>query len=310
MNALKAPVILNLELTTECPYACSHCYKQRYLGSRSLRLERMKEIILDASAVGVKKILLSGGEPMLYDHLYDVLQLCKDHQIYTCLSTGGYSFQKDTALKIKEAGLGLLYVSLNGSNESVNRFVRDGYQSAIDAIIVAGQIDMPVRVNWVATENVIDDIKELIKLLKRHNVKGIDVLRYKPFDETCDAKYSLKNDSLERLAEIIKKSDFDIAVESCYFELRQLLNMKITNPILKGCSAGRYSLTCNADGFYQPCSHVEGKDNRYLSISDYWRKSKDLVSFRENNRNLPGCEQCAYSDTCLPCLVSSVQCGI
>lgn len=72
--------ILQVHPTRLCNLACAHCYSSSSPGARTmLRPHQITGAIEDAAALGFNVVSLSGGEPLVYDGLEDVIDAA--HQV-------------------------------------------------------------------------------------------------------------------------------------------------------------------------------------------------------------------------------------
>lgn len=300
------PKIVNVELTTECPLRCPQCYKSDKLyEERILPFNHFLEIIDSAREFGCKRVLLSGGEPMVYAQINEAISEVRNRDMEVYLSTGGYGVDKEAVQRISERGLNGLYVSLNGSTEKVNSLSRDGFSSALDVLIKAHSLDLETRINWVARRDNYKDFKKLITLAEELGVSQIDILRDKSFFIDSKERILLKSELLE-IKDTIENYNgmVFIAIESCFFELRSICNQTSRSPLLRGCSAGKYSLSINALGQASPCAHSDESYEDYLnygSLADYWRQSPIVNQFRCIDHTYEICSSCNYCNLCRPC---------
>lgn len=131
---LKVPKIINIELTTVCPYNCCQCYKKNASYTDSIMdIQKLENILEEAYRIGTGKVLFSGGEPLTYPYLEQALLSAKRNKFTVYMSTGGFGIDSNIIKKLKMLELDILYVSLNGSTEEINRTSREGYDCALIA---------------------------------------------------------------------------------------------------------------------------------------------------------------------------------
>ena len=109
---------LRLSVTDLCNYRCRYCMPPEGVVKRPhgdiLSLEELAEIGEAAVACGVRKIRLTGGEPLVRR---GILELCRRLRAIPgleelCLTTNG-SLLKDFAVPLREAGVDRLNISLD-----------------------------------------------------------------------------------------------------------------------------------------------------------------------------------------------------
>ena len=309
-NAYSAPTILNLELTTRCPLRCPQCYCDLRYG-KDLDLNRATEVLTQSAEIGVSYINLSGGETMVYPHLYELLKECSSLGMYAAVALSGYGIDAGTLYKLIDSGVSKIFISLNGSTREISSITRDGHHLAIRALELLAEIGFKnTSVNWVAHQSNIKDFTNVAVLCARMRVKNLVVMAFKP-----DASHNLRSapdgEQFLKLAQDIKRmqkelSDLRIEVERCYSPLRAFLGQKflvnLNIGISKGCGAGRDGVSLNVDGNFTPCRHLDFPEG-YSSLRDYWYKSEVLHTLRmvESSPEEP-CAACRYRANCLSCL--------
>ena len=111
-------------VTNKCMLQCEHCFEWQNLDSKeALSLDNLKEILWKFQNRGIDIVQLSGGEPL--NRLDDVIELMRSAQSGTdfWLLTSGYGLSRKKAVRLKNAGLTGVNISLDHWNEKEhNRF--------------------------------------------------------------------------------------------------------------------------------------------------------------------------------------------
>jgi len=307
-NSYVAPSLLNLELTTRCPLRCPQCYCHLQEG-KDLPLERALEVLEEAARIGVANIALSGGETMMYPHLYELIEKCAFLGLYPSVALSGWGVDESSVKKLIDSGINGVYVSLNGSTEEISRLSRDGHHLAIRTLELFDDFEEKA-VNWVAHSFNIDDFANVAMLCSQYKVKRLVVLVFKPdsshrLDSLPDGE-QLKKFAKELIRLRNEFPDLIIEVESCYSPLRALISQTFwgnsNTGMSKGCGAGRDAASLDIDGNFTPCRHLDFPE-RYSSLQDYWSSSDTLRKIRavEKSPEEP-CAGCRYEPNCLSCL--------
>ncbi|MFA7253599.1 MAG: radical SAM protein [Patescibacteria group bacterium] len=70
----------HLEVTGKCNLRCRYCYNSAFSTpeqlDNELTLEEQLMLISQASTMGCNKFIWSGGEPFIYDHIFDLIEAC------------------------------------------------------------------------------------------------------------------------------------------------------------------------------------------------------------------------------------------
>ena len=111
---------IQIHPTLECNLYCKHCYSESGPQLKtSLNKKIICDVIKDAANLGYSVVSISGGEPLLYDGIEDILEYAKTCGMYTSLTTNGTILDNTHIKKINEH-LDLLAISLDGPPELHN----------------------------------------------------------------------------------------------------------------------------------------------------------------------------------------------
>ena len=88
---LSAPIIVWLEITDKCSLKCKQCFldSKSLNKNNTLSLELLEKIIFELYETGVYKVTITGGEPLLYKELPNLLTLLNVKDIGIRIFTNG-----------------------------------------------------------------------------------------------------------------------------------------------------------------------------------------------------------------------------
>lgn len=176
-----------LDIGKGCNANCNFCYyKERLKERHFLPLETAKYLINSLIQKGIDTIELSGGEPLIYPHLEDVLKYIKKQGINTSIVT---NLSSNKVNSLVEKGLldGIL-ISLHGNESNHNNIVKLKTHKKIMTFIDEFHDKLPIRINTVIEAdgyNLIDTDKFMFPLLISGKVKQWNLL---PLNFWSDAK--------------------------------------------------------------------------------------------------------------------------
>jgi GTP 3',8-cyclase len=186
---------LRISVTDRCNFRCSYCmpkevFDRQYSFLPQSSLLSFEEITRTArlfAAHGVRKLRLTGGEPLLRRHLealIEKLAALRDvdgHPLDITLTTNGTLLARK-ARALKEAGLRRITVSLDALDDAIFQRMNDvGFPVSevlrgIEAALAAGLA--PVKINMVVKRGVNDgEIVPLARHVREHFGSGV-VLRF------------------------------------------------------------------------------------------------------------------------------------
>ena len=162
---------LRISLTDRCNFRCTYCMPRELFGSEHLFLprrelldfEEIERLARIAAGLGVTKLRLTGGEPLLRRDI-DVLiarLAAIDGIDDICLTTNGSLLTEKRAHELAAAGVNRVTLSLDAIDDDVFKAINDvGYPAskvltAIDNAKAAGLT--PVKVNCVIQRGVNED---------------------------------------------------------------------------------------------------------------------------------------------------------
>lgn len=186
---------LRISVTDRCNFRCTYCMPKEvfdqnypYLAHQELlSFEEITRLTSIFSSLGVEKIRLTGGEPLLRKNLEILIEmLAKIHTtvgkpLDLTLTTNGSILRKKAAA-LKAAGLQRLTVSLDGLNDDVFKKMNDvdfPVEDVLDGIAAAQEVGFAnIKVNMVVKKGTNDH--EIIAMAKHFKGSGI-ILRFIEF---------------------------------------------------------------------------------------------------------------------------------
>ena len=158
---------LRISVTDRCNFRCTYCMPRevfdeqyRFLPqSDLLRFEEITRLARIFVGLGIKKIRLTGGEPLVRRNLDDLIRQLATLNVDLTLTTNG-SLLADKAVALKAAGLHRLTVSLDSLDEATFRAMNDadvGVAQVLEGIHAATAAGFsPIKINMVVKRGVND----------------------------------------------------------------------------------------------------------------------------------------------------------
>ena len=201
---------LRISVTDRCNLRCTYCMPREIFGkdfvflprNELLDFEEIERVARLFVQLGVHKIRLSGGEPLMrhgVERLIEKLAKLTDidgQPVDIALTTNGVMLAKK-AQTLKDAGLSRLTVSLDGLSDETFKRMSDSATSVatvLDGISSAQAVGLrPVKVNMVVKRGVNEH--EVIPLLNHFRHTGI-ILRFIEFMDVGSTNGWRMNDVL------------------------------------------------------------------------------------------------------------------
>jgi cyclic pyranopterin phosphate synthase len=159
---------LRISVTDKCNFRCVYCMPKEVFGrghqflpkEQLLTYEELDRLARAFVALGVQKIRLTGGEPLMRRDLDTlVAMLSRDLDVDLTLTTNG-SFLAAQARALKDAGLGRVTVSLDSLDDAVFRSMNDvdfPVAKVLEGISAAAAVGFTVKVNMVVRRGLNED---------------------------------------------------------------------------------------------------------------------------------------------------------
>lgn len=180
---------VRISLTEACNFCCPYCRDEEITASSQYNLVSVEEwmIILESFyKLGIKAVRLTGGEPLLYGPIMELLKGLQEKQWFEDISmTTNGSLLGEYAKELKEKGLHRLNISLDAiDEEEFAKKVGRSHQlhaviEGIEAAIAEG-FD-PIKINTVLMEPMSDEsVRNLLAYVKKWPVVW-RFIEYMPF---------------------------------------------------------------------------------------------------------------------------------
>ena len=186
---------LRISVTDRCNFRCTYCMPKEvfdqnypYLAHEELlSFEEITRLTTIFSTLGVEKIRLTGGEPLLRKNLEVLIEMLAavrtpdGNPLDLTLTTNGSILRKKAAA-LKAAGLQRLTVSLDGLNDEIFKKMNDvdfPVADVLDGITAAQEVGFQnIKVNMVVKKGTNDH--EIVSMAKHFKGSGI-ILRFIEF---------------------------------------------------------------------------------------------------------------------------------
>lgn len=172
---------LRISLTDNCNLRCVYCmppdvkFDRNYIND-DLSLEDYKFLIKSMSDLGITKVRFTGGEPLLYPHLIELIRFTKqecgiDDIGITTNGTGLYEIAKE----LKASGLDKVNISLDSLKEYKYKSITRGGQLkyVLKSITTCISLGIKVRINCVVIDGFNED--ELYDFMMMTTSMPIDI---------------------------------------------------------------------------------------------------------------------------------------
>lgn len=311
------------EITNRCNLNCIHCHTSGgAVKDNELDTREAKKLIDGLAKINEFRMLVfTGGEPLVREDLFEVLNYSKSKGFINVIATNGTLITDEVARDLKKAGVAGAAISLDSTDAGLHNKIRQNekaFELAMKGINSIKKAKILLQINTTAMEYNFDKLKELVKLADGLGSGIMLMYQLVPVGRGCDIKdASLDLSTNEKLLKYIAglQQNISVIVETVagpqywpYLMEKSGKNspfyMKLAEKVFHGCSAGRGLVYIKADGEVWPCPFVELKagDLREEPIHYVWKNSEIFKNLRNREKLLKGkCGSCDYNIICGGC---------
>lgn len=168
---------LRISLTDKCNLRCRYCMPPQGINhiphQEILSFEEIVQIVRVLAGLGLKKVRLTGGEPLVRRNIVSLIKLLSDIPSIEeiCLTTNGLLFS-DMASELKAAGLSRVNFSLDTLKDDTFFEITGsrGVEKVMQGIHTALDLAFPVKINCVPTEYNAGELTEIALLAKNNPI--------------------------------------------------------------------------------------------------------------------------------------------
>ena len=175
---------LRISVTDRCNFRCPYCMPRERFGDEHtflprrafLSFDEIEKVVRACVPLGLDKVRLTGGEPLLRPGLSDLVNRLSDAGVDIALTTNG-SLLRRYAQDLSKAGLKRVTISLDAIDEDVHQQMSDSSVTVahiLDGIEAAREAGLsPIKVNCVIRRGVNEE--QASKLVHHFRDTGVIV---------------------------------------------------------------------------------------------------------------------------------------
>lgn len=266
------------EITERCQLKCQHCCNEHRRDGRELSLDQAKDIVDELHEHSIDKLILTGGDPLMYANVIELIDYAKTKDMKVSISTNGIMLDL-LSEKLKKVKPDKLIIGLDGFSSKSNDVFR-GIDGAFNTVMTG--------INKLKNSGIKIDIHCVITTLNINEIASL-------------SEYCAENDfelSLSSLVEIEEKPMISKFVVSDEVRLNELYSTKFKSKVkfvrnasgsLGDCDAGKNIIGVKANGMYTPCLWISNFTDVFESYS-----IKEAFSF--NKECVLDSEKCSSCD--------------
>jgi MoaA/NifB/PqqE/SkfB family radical SAM enzyme len=285
------PLLANYYLTYKCNSRCTYCdipIKPVNIPIRESAPELIIENLAALKRLGVKVVDFTGGEPLIYKHLPQVLRAAKDMGFLVSLANTGTLYPrvaKDIAGLVDD-----LKFSLSTTDADAYKAERgiDGYKKVIESIKLAQSLGEEPSIISTATPQSLPGMEKVVKLAQELGI----IMYLQPVFDYCENE-TLRADGIEQIKKLAKYDNVDVNWAFMQFYLDG--GNQISKPRCRAVSA--VVVVSPDDHLLLPCYHMHDErlkiqhENGRSNLDELWR-SPPVQEKRKKEGSWDFCQGC------------------
>lgn len=313
------------EVTRKCNLNCVHCRAGSDRGPYPGELDTTKclEILEQIRLVGRPIVILTGGEPVLRDGIFELAERGTQLGLRMVLATNGTLLTPAIVEKMKASGIKRVSISIDGADEQQHdrfRKVPGAFNKAMKGIQLLKDAGLEFQINTTVTRHNVHDIKKILDMTVRLGAVAQHIFLLVPTGRAREM-INQEIDALEYekllhwFYEMRDKVPIHLKATCAphyYRILRQEAHKKGQkvdyktyglDAVTRGCLGGTSFCFISYDGIIQPCGYLElnSGDLKEASFDSIWENSEIFRKLRDFSSYKGKCGRCEYIKFCGGC---------
>ncbi len=313
------------ETTRRCNLSCKHCravaedhpYENELDTKASFRLlEQIRE-------VGTPIIILTGGEPLLRDDIFDIAAYGDKLGLRMVMAPNGTLLTKENCQRLKASGIKRISISLDGSTPETHdefRGLHNAFNQSLKGIEYAKAAGLEFQINTTITQTNLEEIPRILALAEdlgavAHHIfllvptgrgkyiidSAIDAQQY---EETLNWFYDQQSKTHLQLKATCAPHYYRILRQRAKAEGKKVsFETHGLDAVTRGCLAGTGFCFISHVGRVQTCGFLDVTcgDITQQTFKDVWENSTVFNELRDLSNLKNKCGICEFKRVCGGC---------
>ncbi len=299
----RAPETVIWIVTHRCNLRCRHCYATKYAGERELGEESSLKAVKMFADAGVEHLHITGGEPLLWQPLWSVLEAANASGLETSLFTNG------TLLPLKPELAGRIadnvikvYTSLDGPSPAIHDAIRGAgsFSRTVEGVRLLIKEGVRVHINMSITELNWAYVKDTLKKALELGASSVSIIPAMPAGRAAETGIWVRPQNFMRAlmqaAEFSEEEGVEVGVWCAPF----LAAMKLPGRLRYGNCRDWSVMDVTPSGNVVTCDVLgEVVANIFEDgVERAWRKLLTSSTLLSVSRPPPECSGCPAASVC------------
>ncbi|EWG06860.1 MAG: radical SAM protein [Candidatus Aramenus sulfurataquae] len=304
------PKVLVFNVTRNCNLRCVHCYSNSGLGKfQDLPLSTWLNAVKQAAEMGVRHILLSGGEPLARRDLVEIAKEAHDFGISAEISTNGTMLTRERVEELKRY-VSYVGVSIDGPEEVHDKFrgVPGAFKKALEGIRTAKEAGVKTGLRFTLTKLNYQYVDFVFDLMEKEGIDRV-CFYHLAYAGRADVKLDIDNWTRLRVVERIvertrENKEIEVLTADNPVDGVLIYAMTRNEEVLRllrrngGNKSGERIADVSPEGVVYPDQFTPIPIGRIERLKEIWDKPNEVVDKLRARKNYLKCSSCPFFDVC------------
>ncbi len=307
-------MLVSWNTTKKCNLYCQHCYRESGIEEATegeLTTTEGFKLIDDMVKAGFKLLILSGGEPLLRDDIFDLVKKSKQAGMIPAMGTNGTLVTKEVARELKNSGLRGIAISVDSLDAAYHdefRGVKGAFNLTQTGIENALSEGLRVQINLTLTEKNQDVFEDMVDYYEKLGVHALHPFFLVPTGRGIDIEAdALKKEAYFSMIRKVLEKQGNTSLElkpTCAPQFMAMAKeMGIDQRFTRGCLAGVSYCCILPKGEVHICPYlpIEVGHVRKQSFDEIWKEAPIFKNLRDYGAYEGACGSCEHVARCGGC---------
>lgn len=300
---------MEIEFNQNCNFRCIYCYASDNPDRRNeLSKEELVDVIHQAKELGARKIIILGGEPMLYPDIMEMIRHIRTLDMEIELFTNGTNITQSVAQELFAHGVRPV-LKMNTFDESLQDTLtgRKGsyiqIQEALTNLKLAGYPSQanPLGVSSIICQQNVDELPRMWEWLRDQNILPYFEMMTPQGGAREHNMLEVDSRTIEEFFQVISEIDSN----------KYGIHWDPKPPLVGGeCLRHQFSCAVNSEGYVQSCVGITIPigNVRQQSLKEILRESEVVQDLKNYKDMIKGpCGECESFEACYGCRGTAYQ---